>query len=283
MSKESALTKYGMKPLPVLGQGYVMLVDLMGDDQAIVDAARVSYGKGTRKTSENRGLIRYLIRHKHTSPIEMAEIKLQIKLPLFTAGQMIRHRTASINSLSYRYSEAEDEFYVPELEHITGQDAKNKQSRGTDLPKEVRANTQRLIEDHQASIYSLYKVMLETGVARELARIELPQSTFTSWVWKIDLKNLLHFIRLRAENHAQYEIQVYANAIAEIVKEWVPLVWEAFEDYEQCSYTLSKQELQALKEIIKRGGTIPSTLLSDAGLNKREAEELVAKLNIPLC
>jgi thymidylate synthase (FAD) len=275
MSKEAALDKFS-GPVPVLDHGFVELIDLMGDDVAITSAARVSY-KGAKSTSDDRSLIRYLMHHQHTSPIEMCEIKLHCKMPIFVARQWIRHRTASVNEVSGRYSILPDEMYVPDRSAIAFQSESNKQGRADLLADEVTANEfLRLLSQSQDTARDSYEASLKHGIAKELARINLPVSQYTEWFWKIDLKNLLHFLNLRMDSHAQYEIRVYANAIAEILKAWVPLTWEAFEDYVLGAVTFSKPEMELIKKLAD----------SDRGhysdfnhrLSAREFQEFCAKL-----
>ena len=235
-------------PITVLDHGFVKLLDVMGDDQAIVEAARVSYdADSTTRTRRDRGLIRYLVRHQHLSPLEMCEIKVCIRAPIFVARQLVRHRTANINEMSGRYSEMLDLFYVPEPERITKQDQRNLQGSGEafDHPEaqHIVSNMRSMCSDERKH----YQWMLECGVARETARINLPLSQYTQWYWKIDLRNLLHFIHLRMDHHAQYEIRVYAEALWRIVQAWVPLTAEAFMDYVLDAVTFSKQEMEWLR------------------------------------
>ncbi len=266
------------KEYKCLDHGFIRLVDVMGDDAAIVQAARVSYGQGTKTVNEDRGLIRYLMRHKHTSPFEMVELKFHVKLPIFIARQWIRHRTANVNEYSGRYSEMKDECYLPELEQIRLQSANNKQGRSEETLVQEEGNAvQNLLQDGQAGAFGDYKEMLEMGVAREVARINLPLSTYTEWYWKIDLHNLLHFIRLRLDSHAQYEIRVFAEAIAEMLKVIVPLTWEAFEDFTLYNVNFSRKEIAVLKEIIT---AMPNAeMLEKNGLKKGEAREFLEKLD----
>ncbi len=261
-----------------LDKGFVRLIDVMGDDRAIVQAARVSYGEGTRTPSDDRKLIRYLMRHRHTSPFEMVEFKFHIKLPIFVARQWIRHRTANVNEYSGRYSILPEEFYEPALEQIRPQSPANKQGRAsTPLPEaQAEAILERLRRTQQA-LYAEYQELLAQNVARELARINLPLSLYTEWYWKIDLHNLFHFLRLRLDEHAQYEIRVYARAIAEIVKAVVPLAWEAFEDYVLEGVSFSRQEQLVLRHLL-RPEQLTEELLQQAGLSGREAQEFRDKL-----
>lgn len=262
-----------------LDKGFVRLVDVMGDDTAIVQAARVSYGKGTKSMTEDRSLIRYLMRHKHTSPFEMVEFKFHVKLPIFIARQWIRHRTANVNEYSGRYSEMRDEFYIPELSQIKPQSLFNKQGRAEDaLDIEKASWIAGKMENTQKQLFAEYTEFLENDVAREIARINLPLSTYTEWYWKIDLHNLFHFLRLRMDSHAQYEFRVYGKAIADIVSEIVPLAYEAFRDYTLNSVTLTKVEFEALK-IYLRNNNIDQDELLALGLSKGELNEFNEKIN----
>lgn len=264
-----------------LDHGFVRLVDYMGDDSAIVQAARVSYGDGTKTVLEDKALIRYLLRHKHTTPFEMTSIKFHIKLPIFVARQWIRHRTASVNEYSGRYSEMKDEFYVPDLEQIAPQSKINKQGRGEDIfSEEFKTNIATKMEESQKESYSEYRDLLDSGVSREISRINLPLSNYTEWYWKMDLHNLFHFLRLRLDSHAQYEIRVYAEAIAEIVKQLFPIAWEAFEDYVLNGVYFSAEEHRILRELIgSRDLNEVSTIIdSSEKLSNREKSELKGKL-----
>ena len=214
-----------------LDKGFVRLVDSMGGDDAIVQAARVSYGQGTSKVSQDRGLIRYLMRHRHTTPFEMVEFKFHCKMPIFVARQWVRHRTANINEYSLRYSEARDEFYMPEPEHIQFQSALNKQGRSGEVPVELKQKVFDYFKKNSERSFALYQELNEAGVARELARSLLPVNIYTEWYWKNDFHNLLHFIGLRSDGHAQYEIRVFSDAMAHYVKEKAPFAWEAYQDY----------------------------------------------------
>lgn len=272
--------KYLEQEIKCLDNGFVRLIDVMGDDAAIVQAARVSYGKGTKSVREDRGLIRYLMRHKHTSPFEMVEFKFHIKLPIFIARQWIRHRTANVNEYSGRYSEMKDEFYTPEKSEFRTQSVVNKQGRSEEtLSDESISKITNILKESSESSYSGYLEMLNLGLARELARINLPVSNYTEWYWKIDLNNLFHFLRLRIDDHAQYEIQVYGKAIAEIVKSAAPLAWEAFEDFILNSVNFSSQELKVLSEIIDPEKMPILEDLLNKGLSKREAREFLTKLS----
>ncbi|HLP27709.1 MAG TPA: FAD-dependent thymidylate synthase [Candidatus Didemnitutus sp.] len=266
------------KEIPCLDKGFVRLIDVMGDDAAIVQAARVSYGSGTKKVHEDRGLIRYLLRHAHTTPFEMVEFKFHVKLPIFVARQWIRHRTANVNEYSGRYSEMKDEFYVPAPDQIRAQSTSNKQGRAEDaFAPEESERIRTMMSDTQDSLYAEYQELLGTNLAREIARINLPVSNYTEWYWKIDLHNLFHFLRLRIDAHAQYEIRVYGEAMAEIAKAVVPAAWEAFEDYMLHARRFSRKELVALRAMLSTMTPEPATLEA-AGLKGREADEFLTKL-----
>lgn len=270
------------KEISCLDKGFVRLIDVMGDDDAIVQAARVSYGAGTKRVTEDRGLIRYLLRHLHTTPFEMVEFKFHIKLPIFVARQWIRHRTANVNEYSGRYSEMKDEFYVPSLEQIRPQSTTNKQGRSDlTLPPDVAAQIASRMEATQRGLYDEYQSLLGEDLARELARINLPVSNYTEWYWKIDLHNLFHFLRLRIDPHAQYEIRVYGEAMAELVKQVVPIAWEAFEDYILHSTKFSRNELTALASMLSTD--LPNEAdLEKFGLKGREAREFLEKVRLHL-
>lgn len=270
----------------VLDCGFIRVIDYMGDDAAITQAARVSYGEGTKSVSDDRGLIRYLMRHWHTTPFEMCEIKLHVKLPVFVARQWIRHRTANVNEYSARYSILDKEFYIPRPDQMMFQSTDNKQGRSGQLDlAEANAVRRILIEDADRA-YANYQDMIEPdgyGLARELARINLPTNIYTQWYWKVDLHNLLHFLRLRADAHAQWEIRQYANVICELVKAWVPHTYEAFEDYRLHAVTFSRQEMNALRKWIaatypvdpEYGGSGPVDFLE--GVSKREIADFLKK------
>lgn len=264
--------------IPCLDKGFVRLIDVMGDDNSIVQAARVSYGAGTKRLSEDRGLIRYLLRHQHTTPFEMVEFKFHVKLPIFVARQWIRHRTANVNEYSGRYSEMKDEFYIPSPENIRPQSTMNKQGRSDEtFPTDQAEAIADKFAASQDQMYDEYRELLDLGVAREIARINLPVSNYTEWYWKIDLHNLFHFLKLRIDPHAQYEIRVYGEAIAGIVKEIVPVAWEAFEDYALHSLKFSRLEAKAISAML---GELPSDeQLAAAGLKGREAQEFKDKFN----
>jgi thymidylate synthase (FAD) len=300
--------------LPVLDRGFVRVVDYFGDDGAIVQAARVSYGRGTTLVSNDRGLIRYLMRHRHTTPFEMCEIKLHVKLPIFVARQWIRHRTANVNEYSARYSLLSREFYTPDAaavdsrlarvradaEHtdlfgeewrgrvpklLAVQSANNKQGRGSQLSPDEGAEAIRLIRSESRRAYTNYEKLLNEhegeplsadrqGLARELARMVLPTNFYTEWYWKTDLHNLFHFLSLRADAHAQYEIRVYAEAIADITRRWVPIAYEAFDDYVRRAVSLSAGALA----VVQRRLAGEAVEQASSGLSAREWRELMAAL-----
>ena len=260
--------------------GFVRLVDVMGDDSSIVQAARVSYGSGTKKVHEDRGLIRYLIRHQHWTPVEMVEFKFHVKIPVFVARQWIRHRTANVNEVSARYTEMKDEMYLPPLEHISAQSKDNKQGRELEsFPEEIANDIQSLIAESNQRQYDVYQKLLDLGVARELARTVLPVGHYTEWYWKIDLRNLMNFLALRLDPHAQWEIRVYAEAIAQIVKQVVPVAWEAFEDYILYSSHLSRYETKIVKEIVNTASINLEELAKERGLKGRELIEFLSKFS----
>ncbi len=263
--------------LPVLDHGFVRVIDYMGDDAAVVQAARVSYGRGTRKISEDEGLIRYLMRHWHSTPFEMCEIKYHVKLPIFVARQWIRHRTANVNEYSARYSIMDKEFYIPAPAQLAAQSADNRQGRGAVLGGEEARRVLSLLRQDAEQTYAHYEEMLDEsglGLARELARMNLTLNTYTQWYWKTDLHNLFHFLRLRADAHAQYEIRVYAEAMLETVKAWVPLSFAAFCDYRLGAVTFSAKMLEILKRMLA-GEDVGQ---AESGLSKREWGEMMAAL-----
>jgi thymidylate synthase (FAD) len=236
------------KEFRVLDYGFVRLVDVMGEDSSICQSARVSYGKGTKTLREDDTLIRYLMRHLHTSPFEMVEVKFHIRLPIFIARQWIRHRTANVNEYSGRYSEMTDDFYLPEIHQIRTQSQINKQARSEEeLDSNIANQIIENMQNSQQNSYNEYKSYVDSGVAREIARINLPLSSYTEWYWKIDLHNLFHFLKLRLDLHAQYEIRVYAETIANIIKQIFPMSYNAFEDYILNSVTFSRAELSLLQ------------------------------------
>jgi thymidylate synthase (FAD) len=314
------------RDFPVLDHGFIRVIDYMGGDSAIVQAARVSYGKGTKKTTQDRGLIRYLLRHRHTTPFEMCEIKLHVKLPIFVARQWIRHRTANVNEYSARYSILDKEFYVPDRNYIDTALAKersekrsaklrsqgqqemlldvetaadsleatavqstiNKQGRGDLVDEDEAGDSLKAISRASASAYTAYMKLLNedesgqkidpnrTGIARELARIVLPTNYYTQWYWKINLHNLLHFVALRADSHAQFEIRAYAGVIGDIISKWVPFTWEAFLDYRRNSVHLSGHEAEIIKQML--AGKL--TTMQSSGLSEREWREFSSKFGI---
>jgi thymidylate synthase (FAD) len=240
---------------PVLDHGFVRVIDYMGDDAAICQAARVSYGKGTKSVQNDEGLIRYLMRHWHSTPFEMCEIKLHVKLPVFVARQWIRHRTANVNEYSARYSILDREFYIPAPEQLAAQSVINNQGRGETLSAEEAARVLEYLKGDAARCYDHYEEMIghegQQGLARELARMNLPANIYTQWYWKVDLHNLFHFLRLRADAHAQYEIRVYAEEICRLVADWVPAAYGAFEDYRMGGATLSGKALDCVRRMLK--------------------------------
>ena len=242
-----------------LDKGFVRLVDSMGGDDAIVQAARVSYGQGTSRVSQDRGLIRYLMRHRHTTPFEMVEFKFHCKMPIFVARQWVRHRTANINEYSLRYSEARDEFYTPDPEHIQFQSALNKQGRKGEVPAEMKQKVLDYFNEISERSFAMYTELNEAGVARELARAILPVNLYTEWYWKNDLHNLLHFIGLRSDSHAQYEIRVFSDAMAESVKAVAPFAWEAYQDYMVKGMRFSRIEQSLLEK------NLPERVIDDIG------------------
>ncbi len=263
---------------PVLDHGFVRVIDYMGDDAAICQAARVSYGRGTKSVSNDEGLIRYLMRHWHSTPFEMCEVKLHVKLPVFVARQWIRHRTANVNEYSARYSILDREFYIPAPEHLAAQSAVNNQGRGDSLAPAEAARVLDWLKSDAATAYDHYEAMISTegqqGLARELARMNLPASIYTQWYWKVDLHNLFHFLRLRADSHAQYEIRVYAESICEVVKDWVPAAWRAFEDYRLGGAVLSAKALSCLRRMLAGDEVTQET----SGLSKGEWREFMGVL-----
>ncbi len=268
----------GMEPwlhqaIPVLDHGFIRVVDYMGDDAAIVQAARVSYGAGTKTARDDAGLIRYLMRHWHSTPFEMCEIKLHVKLPVFVARQWIRHRTANVNEYSARYSILDREFYTPDSAQLAAQSATNNQGRGAALEGAEAERVLRVLTEGAGRAYDDYEAMLSTvgqsGLSRELARMALPMSIYTQWYWKVDLHNLFHFLRLRADPHAQYEIRVYADAICDVVRDWVPHAFAAFEDYRLNAVTFSGKGMACLKRMLA-GETVTQ---ETSGMSKGEWRE----------
>ncbi|TGD66263.1 FAD-dependent thymidylate synthase [Tabrizicola sp. WMC-M-20] len=257
----------------VLDHGFIRVIDYMGDDAAIVQAARVSYGAGTKHVSNDEGLIRYLMRHWHSTPFEMCEIKLHVKLPVFVARQWIRHRTANVNEYSARYSILDREFYIPAPDQLAAQSTVNNQGRGAVLEGAEAARVLEILKRDAGQAFDSYESMLsqdgQQGLARELARMNLPMNTYTQWYWKTDLHNLFHFLRLRADAHAQYEIRVYAEAIAACVRDWVPLAFGAFEDYRMGGVTLSAKAVEVLKR--RLAGEVVGQ--AESGMSKGEWRE----------
>lgn len=274
------------EPTPLLDHGFVRVIDYMGDDGAIVQAARVSYGRGTRRVQDDAGLIDYLMRHRHSTPFEMCEIKFHVKLPIFVARQWIRHRTANVNEYSARYSILDREYYLPAPDQLAAQAERNRQGRGEALPADEAAHVLRLLRDDAERCYAHYEEMLNedregrrrdpgrAGLARELARINLTLASYTQWYWKIDLHNLFHFLALRADAHAQYEIRVYAEAMLGVVQSWVPLAHAAFVKNRLGAVTLSAPALA----VVRRWLAGEAVAQADSGLSPREWRELLAAL-----
>ena len=286
-----ALEQVLYAPLSVLDHGFVRVIDYMGDDSAVIQAARVSYGTGTRRLSDDRNLVRYLMRHRHTTPFEMCEIKLHVKLPIFVARQWIRHRTANVNEYSARYSILDREFYIPSTNVISAQSQTNRQGRGETLPLQEAQRVQELLRDDALRAHDHYQQLLnetetgeplregQFGLARELARINLSVNYYTQWYWKVDLHNLLNFLQLRADPHAQYEIRVYAELILEhVLKPWVPLVHEAFCDYRLNARLLSAQALVLVRELVKNQRAELEVLRNKEQISSREWAELLETL-----
>lgn len=259
--------------IKVLDHGFVRVIDYMGDDAAICQAARVSYGKGTKSVQNDEGLIRYLMRHWHSTPFEMCEIKLHVKLPVFVARQWIRHRTANVNEYSARYSILDREFYIPAPDALAAQSEINNQGRGAALEGAEAQNVLNMLRDDATRCYDHYEQMIsqdgQQGLARELARMNLPANVYTQWYWKVDLHNLLHFLRLRADAHAQYEIRVYADAICDVVADWVPAAYRAFEDYRLGAVTMSAQMMDCVRRMLK-GEEVTQ---ENSGMSAREWRE----------
>ena len=274
--------------IPILDHGFIRVIDYMGDDSSIVQAARVSYGKGTKKVSTDSGLIKYLMRHWHSTPFEMCEIKYHVKLPIFIARQWIRHRTANVNEYSARYSILDKEFYLPEPNHLAAQSKNNRQGRGDILQGEQAKKVLELLKGDAERTYDNYEKMLnerydgsiidenQDGLARELARMNLTLGTYTQWYWKTDLLNLMNFLRLRADHHAQYEIRAYADVMLDTLKKWVPITFEAFLDYRVGGTEVSSKGKEVLKKLIS-GENID---LESSGLSKREWNELMEAFEI---
>lgn len=264
--------------IPVLDHGFIRVIDYMGDDAAICQAARVSYGKGTKSVSNDEGLIRYLMRHWHSTPFEMCEVKFHVKLPVFVARQWIRHRTANVNEYSARYSILDREFYIPDPAQVAAQSVVNNQGRGALLQGDEAARVLEILKSDAARCYDNYEAMIsqdgQQGLARELARMNLPMNIYTQWYWKVDLHNLLHFLRLRADAHAQYEIRVYAEAMCKVVADWVPFAFKAFEDYRMGGATLSSTALDCVRRMLK-GEEVSQ---ENSGMSKGEWREFEAVL-----
>ncbi|MCO8146154.1 FAD-dependent thymidylate synthase [Rhodovulum tesquicola] len=265
---------------PVLDHGLIRVIDYMGDDAAICQAARVSYGTGTKSVSNDEGLIRYLMRHWHSTPFEMCEVKFHVKLPVFVARQWIRHRTANVNEYSARYSILDREFYIPAPDALAAQSTVNNQGRGELLEGDEAARVLDILKTDAARAYDNYEAMLSTegqkGLARELARMNLPANIYTQWYWKTDLHNLFHFLRLRADIHAQYEIRVYAQVMCEIVADWVPLAYKAFADYRMGGVNLSATAMDCVRRMLK-GETVTQ---ENSGMSKGEWREFEGVLSL---
>ena len=274
--------------LPILDHGFIRVIDYMGNDNSIVQAARVSYGKGTNKVNTDSGLIKYLMRHWHSTPFEMCEIKYHVKLPIFIARQWIRHRTANVNEYSARYSILDKEFYLPTKENLAAQSTNNRQGRGEVISGNQAEKVLGLLKDDAERTYKNYEEMLnerydgsviyerKTGLARELARMNLTLNTYTQWYWKTDLLNLMNFLRLRADHHAQYEIRAYAAAMLDTLKRWVPITYEAFMDYRVGGTEVSSKGKVVIKKLIK-GENIS---IGETDLSKREWNELMIAFNL---
>jgi thymidylate synthase (FAD) len=283
-----ALEEILFQAIPVLDHGFVRVIDYMGDDAAVVQAARVSYGRGTRKVSEDRGLINYLMRHRHTTPFEMCEIKYHVKLPIFVARQWIRHRTANVNEYSARYSILDNEFYLPRPEQLAAQSKANRQGRAEVITGKEADRVFALLKQDAELVYEHYMEMLNegeagepldperSGLARELARMNLSLAFYTQWYWKTNLHNLMHFLSLRADAHAQYEIHVYADVMIDTLKRWTPICHDAFMEYRMGGAHLSKSGLAAVKRMIA-GEKVDQ---KSSGLNPREWRELTAALGL---
>ena len=282
------LEKILYEALPILDHGFVRVVDYMGNDSSIVQAARVSYGKGTKKVNTDSGLIKYLMRHWHSTPFEMCEIKYHVKLPIFIARQWIRHRTANVNEYSARYSILDKEFYLPDKKNLAAQSQSNRQGRGNVLEGDQAIKVLNLLKNDAEQTYKNYEEMLnerydgsvidenKIGLARELARMNLTLNTYTQWYWKTDLLNLMNFLRLRADSHAQYEIRAYADVMLDTLKKWVPITYDAFMDYRVGGTEVSSKGKSVIQKLIKG----EKVLLEDSGLSKREWNELMIAFNL---
>jgi len=283
-----ALEESLYKPFKVLDHGFIRIVDYMGNDNAVVQAARVSYGTGTKQVREDRGLIRYLMRHRHTTPFEMCEIKLHVKLPIFVARQWVRHRTANINEYSARYSYLDKEFYVPQPEHLATQSSTNRQGRGAVLEGQEAAKVLQILREDASRSHDHYVEMMnedesgitlrdgQHGLARELARMNLTLNFYTQWYWKVNLHNFMHFLSLRADQHAQYEIRIYAETMLKILEQWVPQVYEAFCDYRLSPFEMSSPALAVVKKLVA-GEPVDQ---AGSGLSSREWRELMSVLDL---
>ncbi len=265
-----------------LDQGFVRLVDVMGDDGAVVQAARVSYGKGTKSQRRDRGLIHYLLKHQHNSPFEMVEFKFHCKMPIFVARQWIRHRTANVNEISGRYSIMEDTVWQPTKDDLRQQSKINRQgSTDEAIPEPTNSELLQMFKTDQETIFAHYHDYIDKGVAREVARANLPLSTYTEWYWKIDLHNLLHFLQLRMDTHAQKEIRVYADAMAEFVKKKCPLSWEAFQEHRVGASTYSASEVAILRNVIKENWLVDKILdLRHNQLKEDDASDALIKVEM---
>ena len=282
------LEKILYEAIPILDHGFIRVVDYMGDDTSIVQAARVSYGKGTKKVSTDSGLIKYLMRHWHSTPFEMCEIKYHVKLPIFIARQWIRHRTANVNEYSARYSILDKEFYLPSPDHLAAQSQNNRQGRGDTLEGDRAKKVLELLKGDAEQTYNHYETMLNerydgsvinensVGLARELARMNLTLNTYTQWYWKTDLLNLMNFLRLRADSHAQYEIRAYADAMLDTVKKWVPISYDAFMDYRVGGTEVSSKGKAVIQKLMKG----EETTSEQSGLSKREWNELMEAFDL---
>ena len=282
------LEKILYEALPVLDHGFVRVIDYMGDDTSIVQSARVSYGKGTKQVSTDSGLIKYLMRHWHSTPFEMCEIKYHVKLPIFVARQWIRHRTANVNEYSARYSILDKEFYLPNPENLASQSKSNRQGRGDIIEGKQAKEVLELLKSDSERTYENYEMMLnerfdgttidenKKGLARELARMNLTLNTYTQWYWKTDLLNLMNFLRLRADSHAQFEIRAYADIMLETVKKWVPITHAAFMDYRVGGTEVSAKGKAVIQKLIKG----EKVSVNESGLSKREWNELMTTFDL---
>ena len=283
----SSLENILYEAIPALDHGFVRVIDYMGDDTSIVQSARVSYGKGTKKVSTDEGLIKYLMRHWHSTPFEMCEIKYHVKLPIFIARQWIRHRTANVNEYSARYSILDKEFYIPAKEQLSAQSTINRQGRGDLITANQADEVLQILKDDATRTYGNYEKMLnerfdgttidegKPGLARELARMNLTLNSYTQWYWKTDLLNLLNFLFLRADSHAQYEIRVYAEAMLDTVKKWVPITHAAFLDYRVGAVHVSAKG----KKVIQQMANGEEVTHESSGLSKREWNELMTSFD----